>query len=64
MTSLAHHHLFYVNEDAELLYENKKESFHCVTANLLHIVKRGRPELEILVYFLKMRVTKSNVDDW
>ena len=31
---------------------------------MLHIVKQGRPDQETLVSFLKMRVTKSNVDDW
>ena len=35
-----------------------------MTAKCLHIVKRGRPDLEILVSFLTMRVTKINVDNW
>ena len=64
MTSPAQNHHFFSNEDAELLDENKKEKFPSVTAKLLHIVKRGRPDLETLVSFLTTRVTKSNVDDW
>ena len=35
-----------------------------MTAKCLHIVKRGRPDLEILVSFLTMRVTKINIDNW
>ena len=35
-----------------------------MTAKHLHIVKWGRSDLEILVSFLTMRVTKSNVEDW
>ena len=61
--SPAHHHLFYVTEDAKLLDENKKEFFHSVTAEILHIVKWGCPDLETLVSFLKIRVTKINVED-
>ena len=64
VTPPAQYHLFYVNKDAELLDENKKYFFHSVTAKLLHIVKRGRTDLETLVCFLTMRVTKINVDNW
>ena len=64
VTSPAQHHLFQVNEDAEPLDKNKKEIFHSVTAKLLYLVKRARPDLETLVSFLTMRVTKSDVDDW
>ena len=63
MTSPAQHGLFYVNEDAELLDVNKKENIHSVIAKILNILKRGRSDLETLVSFLTMRVTKSNVDD-
>ena len=64
VTPPAQHHLFQVNEDAELLDKNKKEIFHRVTAKLLYLVKRARPDPETLVSFLTMRVTKSDVDDW
>ena len=62
VTSPAQHHHFYANEDAEIL--DKKERNFTVTAKLLHIVKQGCPDLERLVSFLTMRVTKINVDDW
>ena len=64
MTSPAQHYLFQVNEDAESLEKNKKEFFHSVTAKLLYLVKLARPDIETLVSFLTMRVTKSDVDDW
>ena len=34
-----------------------------MTAKILHTVKRGRPDMETLVSFMTMKVTKSNVDD-
>ena len=64
VTSPAQHHLFQVNKDAEPLEKNKKENFHSVTDKLLYLVKQARPDLETLVSFLTMRVTKSDVDDW
>ena len=64
VTSPAQHHLLQVNEDAEPLDKNKKEIFHSVTAKILYLVKRVRPNLETLVSFLTMRVTKSDVDYW
>ena len=35
-----------------------------MTAKLLYLVKIARPDLETLVSFLTMRVTKSDVYDW
>ena len=64
VTSPAQHHLFQVNEDSKILDKNKKEIFHSVTAKLLYLVNRARPDLETLVSFLTMRVTKSDVDNW
>ena len=64
VTPLAQYNLFQVNEDAEPLDKNKKEIFHSVTAKILYLVKRARPDLETLVSFLTMRVTKSDVDGW
>ena len=64
VTPPAHHHLFQVNEDADPLDKNKKENFHSVTAKILYLVKQARTDLETLVSFLTMRVTKSNVDNW
>ena len=63
VTSPAQHHQFQVNKNAKPLDKNKKEIFHRVKAKLLYLVKRARTDIETLVSFLTIRVTKSNVDD-
>ena len=63
VTSPVQHHIFYVNEDAGLLDEKKKDFLQCGSKKI-KIVKRGSRDLETLVSFLTMRVTKINVDDW
>ena len=35
-----------------------------MTDKLLYLVKQARPDLEIIVSFITIRVTKSDVDDW
>ena len=64
VTSPVQHHLFQVNKNTEPVDKNKKEIFHSVTSKLLYLVKRARPNLETLVSFLTMRVTKSDVENW
>ena len=45
--------------------DNKRSDiFHSVSAKLLYITKRGRPDLETLISFLTTRVSKSTEDDW
>ena len=61
VTSPAQHHLFQENKDSKPLNKNKKEKFHSVTAKLMYLVKRARPDLETLLSFLTTRVTKSDV---
>ena len=63
-TSPAGHHLFNVNEDEVLLNEKRKELFHTITAKLLYIMKRARPDIELAVSFLCTRVQNPNLDDW
>ena len=46
VTSPAQHHIFQLDEDVEPLDKNKKEIFHSVTAKLLYLVKRARPDIE------------------
>ena len=57
-------HLWQVNDDAEQLNQDQSEIFHSVTAELLYLTKRSRPDIEPTVSFLTTRVSKSNVDDW
>ena len=63
-TSPAGHQLFNVNEDAILLNGKRKELFHTITAKLLYIMKRARPDIELAVSFLCTRVRNPNIDDW
>ena len=47
-----------------LLVGDKTDEFHLVTAKLLHISKRSRPNADTLVAYLTTRVTKSTNYDW
>ena len=47
-----------------LLLGDKTDEFHLVTAKLLHISKRSRPNADTLVAYLTTRVTKSTNYDW
>jgi hypothetical protein len=60
----AGNNLFTVNPKAEPLDEEKSEIFHRLTAKLLYLCKRSRPDFQTAVSFLTTRVTKSDVDDW
>ena len=50
--------------ECEELDEARSEIFHSVTAKLLFIMKRGRPDVETVVSYLMTRVSKSNEKDW
>ena len=50
--------------DRKLLVGEKKDEFHSVTAKILHILKRSRPDADTLVAYLTTRVTKSTNYDW
>jgi len=41
-----------------------KQDFHSITAALLYLMKRVRPNIETSISFLMRRVSKSDVDDW
>ena len=50
--------------DAEQLNEKRSKDFHSITAALLYLMKRVRPDIETSISFLMRRVSKSDVDDW
>ena len=52
------------NGECEELDKNRSEVFHSVTAKLLFIMKRGRPDIETTISYLMTRVSKSNERDW
>jgi hypothetical protein len=63
-TSPAAEHLNNVNSDAEKLGKTEAEYFHTMTAKLLFLSQRVRPEIGPAVAFLTSRVTNPDVDDW
>ena len=63
-SSPAANHLFEVNPDAEKLNSVSAETFHHLTAKLLYLAKRSRPDVLPAVSFLCTRVQSPDVDDW
>ena len=58
-------YLFQTNdENGVLLPKKKAEEFHHLTAKLLFLSKRARPDICTAVAFLCTRVQKPDVDDW
>ena len=57
-------YLFEVNDDTPKLPKEKKEIFHRITAKLLFVSRRGRPDIQLTIAFLCTRTTKSDEDDW
>ena len=52
------------DNSSEQLDKEKSEKFHSITAKLLFIAKRARPDIETAVSYLTTRVSKSNMRDW
>ena len=61
--TLAANHLFNVNPDCNKLGEEKASQFHHLTAKLLYLSKRARPDLQTAVSFLTTRVREPDKDD-
>ena len=60
----AAHQLFTVNDKAEKISDEKSKQYHHLTAKLLYLSKRARPDLQTAVAFLCKRVKQPDVDDW
>ena len=60
----AANHLFEVNEHAKPLPKEDADLFHHLTAKVLYLSKRARPDLQLAVSFLTTRVQKPDHDDW
>ena len=59
VTSPAVKHLLEINNNSIQLEKHRSEVFHYVAANLLYIMKRAQPDLELTFAFLYKRVSKS-----
>ena len=65
VASPAAKHIFDTRDGvAPKLSKEKADNFHHVTAKLLHIMKRARPDIEIPIVFLCTRVRSPDEDDW
>jgi hypothetical protein len=61
----AANHLFRVNPTGTLLSEQRRRLLPSITAKLLFVSKRARPDLQVLpIAFLTSRMTKADVDNW
>mmetsp|Transcript_16444 Transcript_16444/g.46750 ORF Transcript_16444/g.46750 Transcript_16444/m.46750 type:complete len:280 (+) Transcript_16444:460-1299(+) len=63
-TTPAADHLFKVNPEPVLLEKKQAEFFHSLTAKLLFLAKRGRPDIQTAVAFLTTRVKQPDNDDY
>jgi hypothetical protein len=59
----AANHLFQVKENGEKLSSEDADLFHRLTAQLLYLGKRARPDLQTAVAFLTTRVQSPDMDD-
>ena len=64
VSSPGNRQLFNIRMEAEQLNEKRSKDFHSITAALLYLMKRVRPDIETAISFLMRRVSKSDVDDW
>jgi hypothetical protein len=53
-----------VKVDADKLDDDNAEMYHCLSAKLLYLCKRVRPDLQPTVAYLTTRVTQPNVNNW
>ena len=63
MSPAAGNPLFMVNDDAAKLPEGKADVFHSVTAKLLYIEKRARPDIKTAISFLTTSVQSPDTND-
>lgn len=56
--------LFKVDGDATKLDQAKAKAFHNLTAKMIYVAKRARPDISLAVAFLTTRVKGPDIDDW
>jgi hypothetical protein len=60
----AANHIFSVNDKLVKINAEKDDLYHRLTAKLLYLSKRARPDFQTAVFFLTTRVMQPNADDW
>jgi hypothetical protein len=63
-TSPAANHLFMINANPVVLCEEDKQYFHTMTAKILWVAKRAKPDLQQAIAFLTTRVQSPDQDDY
>jgi hypothetical protein len=56
--------LFKIDKDALKLSPPEAKSFHSMTAMMLYVTKRARPDTALAIAFLTTRVKEPDADDW
>ena len=56
--------LWELNENVERLDTEKAKMFHSVAAELLHVTKRTRPDIETEEAYFTTRAANINMKDW
>ena len=56
-------HLFKTRNNAPKLSKTRAVLFHCVTAQLLFVAQRGRPDLRTAISFLTKQVGEDTADE-
>ena len=64
VSSPAQQHLFQLNDKTKQYDNRRSEIFHSVTAKLIYLMKKARPDLETLQSYLSTRVSKSGNYEW
>ena len=63
-TSPANNNLFTIDETSPLLPDKMRERYHSLTAKLLYLSKRTRPDILTSIAYLTKRVLEPRTDDW
>ena len=56
--------LFKVNKDSTKLSKECAQQYHTAVAKALFLCKRARPDIQVAVVFLTMRVMEPDKDEW
>jgi hypothetical protein len=64
VTSPANRNVFNVDDESPLIDTKRAELFHSLVEKLLWIIKRGRPDIEVVISFLCTRVKGPTEEDW
>ena len=56
--------LFKISDTEKQLPKHRSDTFHSLTAQLLFLCKRSRPDIQVAIAFLCTRVQEPTEEDW